>query len=619
MNLRVRLKHKVILFFVVYSLFLLGSVLCYFYLSGLRTIKRQATLEVTAFAGIFAELLGKELQDTITELVGLKSKVELYLTQSSKSSGFDATNLEPVKLFVIAYPYKYAEIAFCNRPANLALSISPARTLKEEIQPLLQNKKSGDYEHWFSTRAAQNDLAGVQITGPEYISGRDLVHLRIALQPDSSSFLYASVRLNDLIERVLAELQLPTACQLAVADSNGIILNARDVHLLQSYLTVLLPHLAASPVAYQQLTQGMKIQANLITRWQRLHRSNVILVLQKNISAELADWHSTILRVLIFVCFIFFTALLLIWFLVDRMALSLQRVTSVANRVATGDFSQKIEIERQDDLGILIHAFNDMIDKLRVSYQALHEINTQLAEKIAELTRTRQELSQKQRMALLGEAISKISHEVQNKIGGVSIWVQNLERHSSHDDTARLYIQELKQALKSSLDMLVNFKRFYREPQLQRQLVSAAELIAASIAQLSAALMAKQITIEKNGCDDLGSILADREQLVDALVNLLLNAIYFSPEKGVVQIDAERQPQWLVIAIFDQGPGIPVRDKEKLFQPFFTTKPGGSGLGLAIVNNIIKAHHGKLRCYNAGKDWGACFEIMLPVSDEVTA
>ncbi len=111
----------------------------------------------------------------------------------------------------------------------------------------------------------------------------------------------------------------------------------------------------------------------------------------------------------------------------NKISKSLNEISKVSTLVGIGNFKNKINIYRNDELGLLIESFNQMVDNLKESYEKLNITNKELESKIAELVKTKNELTKKEKLALIGETISKISHEIQNKISGVSVWVQNLE------------------------------------------------------------------------------------------------------------------------------------------------------------------------------------------------
>ena len=125
---------------------------------------------------------------------------------------------------------------------------------------------------------------------------------------------------------------------------------------------------------------------------------------------------------------------------------------------------------------------------------------------------------------------------------------------------------------------------------------------------MRAELQAKELTVLTDVSDEL-RIEIDLAQMRDAMVNILLNAAYFTPERGTLTINLRRNRRYVIFSFCDQGPGFPA--KERLFQPFYTTRASGSGLGLAIVRNIVIAHSGRVRAFNRAGG-GACFEIYLP-------
>ena len=99
----------------------------------------------------------------------------------------------------------------------------------------------------------------------------------------------------------------------------------------------------------------------------------------------------------------------------------------------------------------------------------------------------------------------------------------------------------------------------------------------------------------------------------DALSNLLLNALHVTPKGGAVRVEAGRAPGRLVLSGVDQGPGVPGELRERIWEPFFTTKQRGTGLGLAIVRKRVEEVGGEARLAQPGKGEGARFELSLPL------
>jgi signal transduction histidine kinase len=124
----------------------------------------------------------------------------------------------------------------------------------------------------------------------------------------------------------------------------------------------------------------------------------------------------------------------------------------------------------------------------------------------------------------------------------------------------------------------------------------------------------QQILVQKE-FQALPIILMDREQMKQAILNLLLNAIQAMPGGGRLTLKGEnsKDGQWVHILIRDSGVGIPSEDMNKLFDPFFSTKEGGVGLGLSIAHRIIDQHHGKIEVESTPEE-GTIFTVWLPIS-----
>jgi signal transduction histidine kinase len=119
--------------------------------------------------------------------------------------------------------------------------------------------------------------------------------------------------------------------------------------------------------------------------------------------------------------------------------------------------------------------------------------------------------------------------------------------------------------------------------------------------------------------EGLPAIQGDHHQLCQVVTNLLINALEALGGQGSVHISArmktpelEEQVPEVELVIADDGPGIPAEITDRVFNPFFTTKPQGSGLGLAIVRKIVDAHDGRIDVAT-GAAWGTAFTVSLPV------
>jgi signal transduction histidine kinase len=135
---------------------------------------------------------------------------------------------------------------------------------------------------------------------------------------------------------------------------------------------------------------------------------------------------------------------------------------------------------------------------------------------------------------------------------------------------------------------------------------------------------ARRVALEADLPPDGASARADCSRLHRALLNLLLNGIQAMPDGGTLTIRV-RPPRvagvgsaggWVEIAITDTGVGIPPADLDRIFEPYFTTKPGGTGLGLALAHRIVEEHAGALTAESPGPGRGATFRVRLPAAGQ---
>lgn len=126
----------------------------------------------------------------------------------------------------------------------------------------------------------------------------------------------------------------------------------------------------------------------------------------------------------------------------------------------------------------------------------------------------------------------------------------------------------------------------------------------------------KAVTVKIDAPEDLPEFLLDRDRIVQVLVNLLRNAVRFSPEGGTVAIEARIDPTGLRMSVIDSGPGIAAADREAVFERYRQLddgdQRGGTGLGLAICREIVEAHGGRIGVHDADGG-GAAFEFTLPI------
>jgi len=171
------------------------------------------------------------------------------------------------------------------------------------------------------------------------------------------------------------------------------------------------------------------------------------------------------------------------------------------------------------------------------------------------------------------------------------------------------------------LDNIVrNFLEFSRPPKLKMQMVDVSDIVEMALQLLEKRIERHGVKVERIRRNSLPAIEADPELLKEVLVNLIVNACDAMGDGGRLIITeedglAERMGRAILIRVSDTGPGVPESIRDKIMEPFFTTKEEGTGLGLSIAARIVEEHGGRLELRgDNGK--GATFIVTLPIREE---
>jgi signal transduction histidine kinase len=262
-----------------------------------------------------------------------------------------------------------------------------------------------------------------------------------------------------------------------------------------------------------------------------------------------------------------------------------------------------------DEPGIaqILEAWNDATLRLQQTHEALQ---AEVARLTDELAAKDAELERQNRLADLGRMASHVAHEVRNSLVPVNLYMSLLRRRLSGDAGSLDVLAKVEAgflALDATVNDLLNFTA-HREPQWRSFMVQdLLEEILDSIApQLEAQGIEASLDIPPHTV-----ATADREMLRRAVLNLVLNAVDAMPRGGELVVTSYEGRRGLELEIADSGPGLQQEDLERVFDPFYTTKPSGTGLGLSIVHRIAEAHGGRVTAMNC-PEGGAAFTIEIP-------
>ncbi|MCM4152337.1 sensor histidine kinase [Arenibacter sp. N53] len=217
------------------------------------------------------------------------------------------------------------------------------------------------------------------------------------------------------------------------------------------------------------------------------------------------------------------------------------------------------------------------------------------------------------RLGILGEITAGIAHELNTPLANILGFSELLKTRIAEDTQANKDLDKIINNAIFSREVVKKLMFFACEMPQQMTLVNINPIITNAINLMEPSLDKKKIVWELNFNSQSIFLRVDTIQLTQVIFNLILNAIYFSPAKGKILIDIKETVNNVEIRISDEGPGIDPRISDKIFEPFYSTKPvgEGSGLGLSVVHGIVKSHKGVIS-YRSNKPKGTIFTIVFP-------
>jgi signal transduction histidine kinase len=227
------------------------------------------------------------------------------------------------------------------------------------------------------------------------------------------------------------------------------------------------------------------------------------------------------------------------------------------------------------------------------------------------------------RLAALGEMAAAIAHEVKNPLAGIEVMSGLLKRQLADSPDAQSVLADIIKEAKMANRIVQEVLAFVRPIRLQVENISVADVIRDAISMTESHSLKGDVDVRVDIPEALRPIQGDPAQLRQIFTNFLTNAFEAMNGGGVVEISAVAQEgdedtgnpdhggPTVVIKVSDDGPGIPPEVTDRIFSPFFTTKPQGSGLGLAIVRKIVDAHDGRIDV-SLRPGGGAVFRVTLP-------
>jgi two-component system sensor histidine kinase HydH len=270
------------------------------------------------------------------------------------------------------------------------------------------------------------------------------------------------------------------------------------------------------------------------------------------------------------------------------------------------------QLQRIEELGRIILAYSEVMDKLQRSHEQLTEMVATLQ---AELGEKNKLLERKERLAALGEMAAGMAHEIRNPLGGIHLYASLLAKDVAAMPQSLQLVNKISGGVRRLEGLVSQVLHFTREIQVTRAETDLAAIIETAIDLAQPKIAERAIDVQVRGERPLPARV-DEHLLGQAVLNLLLNSVEAMDHGGTLSVQFARaieqdgEGRQVKLTIRDSGPGIPPTILDRIFNPFFTTKETGTGLGLAIVHRIVDAHEGTITVTNP-PGGGAQFEIRI--------
>jgi PAS domain S-box-containing protein len=256
--------------------------------------------------------------------------------------------------------------------------------------------------------------------------------------------------------------------------------------------------------------------------------------------------------------------------------------------------------------------------RIGVSVQVIREQGVQMGTLITlrdveSLERIGSQLQVSERLAALGRVTAGVAHEVKNPLNSMRLWLEILKANMPVDPEPQQAVRMLDSEI-DRLDRAVKtFLNFTKPVELNLQETDARDILDEVLDAAGPSIKRAGLILSAERPSEPLPILVDRQIIHQAILNLLLNACDFTDSNGTIAVNLRRSANLATIEVHDSGKGIPPEDQKKIFQLFFTTRPGGTGIGLANTFRFIQLHNGQIE-FESELGRGTTFRVQLPLA-----
>jgi signal transduction histidine kinase len=299
-------------------------------------------------------------------------------------------------------------------------------------------------------------------------------------------------------------------------------------------------------------------------------------------------------------------AALLVWWFFQSVVFPLRRMAADA-RAFSGESSKQSEVGK-----------NLPIDELRVVGEHIRGLMSDVADSRATLEHSHAQLLHAEKLASVGKLAASVAHEIRNPLTAIKMWLYSLRKAVGNDPEIGRRFDVVSEEIARLEKILQDFLAFSRPRTVKARPEQVSQMIDKTLELFGPRIEGKKIRLLREVADRLPPVMADAEQLRQVWINLLNNAADAAGESGEIRVlaGAEREAdnrQMVVVRIANTGPAMPEHVKQRIFEPFFSTKEDGTGLGLCIAASIMAQHGGRL-VLEASTPELTMFAVWIPVA-----
>lgn len=310
------------------------------------------------------------------------------------------------------------------------------------------------------------------------------------------------------------------------------------------------------------------------------------------------------------------------------LARPLKEFVDGTHRISRGDLAHRIKISSADEIGELADSFNQMAEDLKKINEQLQShaknLETKVKERTKELEAALDKLKVVDRMKT--EFLSVVSHELKTPLTPIheytSLLLEGVLGHVSEEQKKALEtVKRQSTHLSNLMDTVLDISRLEvgKPFPIKKELISFSDILNEIKEAVGADIKKSNLSFEAEIAQNLPTIYADGNAIRRLFLNLIGNAVKFTPHSGKITIKIVPEDHSILCSVSDTGIGLSKEHLEKIFEKFYqvdssyTREAGGLGMGLAIARGIVEAHGGKIWAESKGLGWGSTFYFRLPL------